>query len=179
MTNYIAILRGINVGGKRSILMKDLVTLCEEMGLRNVKTYIQSGNVFFQATKTNKQLEQELSDAISKKYGFDVPVIVRTVEEIKACITNNPFLPNADIEQLHLTFLAEVPSEANLQILKQKANEIAGENNYHMNGQNVYICCAGKYSDSKLSNSFFEKYLKVSATTRNWKTVNKLIKIAH
>lgn len=176
-TRYISILRGINVGGKRKILMADLRQLFEKLGYSNIITYIQSGNVIFDYERNAeaKKLEDEIQRIISKTYGFDVPVIVRTVDEIKHSISNNPFLDANEIERLHLTFLKEAPDRINL----EQINEYSfPTDDFKIIGKEVFIFCSGKYSDSKLTNTFFEKKLKVSATTRNWKTVNKLFEIA-
>src|SRR5690625_2933054 len=90
MNRKIGILRGINVGGKRKILMADLKSLCEELGLKNVTTYIQSGNLIFNSDKPNSELENKLEKAITEKFGFDVPVIVRTEKELESSIRKNP-----------------------------------------------------------------------------------------
>ncbi len=174
MARYISILRGINVGGRRKILMADLKLLYEELGFSNITTYIQSGNVAFDFPKTESQekLSRKIKAAIDKTYGFDVPVITRTTQEIEQTIAINPFLKEtADIKGLFLAFLTEEPSEENL----GKLNGIEFPNDaFEVIGKNVYICCSGRFSDSKLTNNFFENKLKVAATTRNWKTVMKL-----
>ena len=91
MNKKIAILRGINVGGKRKILMKDLKLLCEKLGFDQIETYIQSGNILFNSDKDNSELEKVLYEAIKDKYGFQVPVIVRNSKELKVQVTKNPF----------------------------------------------------------------------------------------
>lgn len=179
MTKYISILRGINVGGKRKILMADLKALYEQLGFTNITTYIQSGNVLFDvATKENsKQIGIKISKAIFDKYGFEVPVIIRTIDEIEKAIKNNPFLKNqaVDTANLHLTFLEDIPDISH----HQKIIEIEfPADKFQIIGKDVFIACAGKYSDSKLTNAFFESKLKVAATTRNWQTVNKLMELA-
>ena len=174
MEKKIAILRGINVGGKRKILMKDLKALCEKQGFENTQTYIQSGNVIFEDTKGSSPTEQEakLEKAIFDSYGFEVPVIIRTAAELSTAIQENSFYQEGrDISQLHLTFLKEKPSQENKEVLLAYNYE---PDEYVLNGQEVFVYCEGKYHKSKLSNTFFEKKLKVGATTRNWKTVLKL-----
>lgn len=176
MNRKIGILRGINVGGKRKILMTDLKEMCQELGFKNVTTYIQSGNLIFNSEKPNSELENDLEKVISKKYGFDVPVIVRTVKELENSIDNNPFFyKNADTKQLHLTFLKEKPSDENI----EKALTFNYEpDKFKIEGKDAFIYCAGKYHKSKLTNKFFEKQLEVGATTRNWKTVMKLSELS-
>ncbi len=172
MNKKIAILRGINVGGKRKILMADLKSLCEKLGMKSVRTYIQSGNLIFNSDKKSFELENDLEKAITENYGFDVPVIVRTEKEFGNAINNNPFFDdNTDIKQLHLTFLKEKPKKENIENTLTRNYE---PDKFKIDDKDVFIFCAGKYHKSKLTNIFFEKQLKVGATTRNWKTVLKL-----
>jgi len=176
MNRKIGILRGINVGGKRKILMVDLKSTCEKLGLKNVTTYIQSGNLIFNSDKPNSELENELEKAITEKYGFDVPVIVRTEKELENSINNNPFFDkDTDIKQLHLTFLKEKPNKENLEKILTFKNE---PDKFQIEDKDAFIFCAGKYHESKLTNNFFEKQLKVGATTRSWKTVMKLSELS-
>ena len=169
---YISILRGINVGGNRKILMKDLKALFEKVGFSKVDTYIQSGNVIFESDQ-NTDPGQNIQQAIAETFGFDVPVIVRTAEEWAESIENNPFWkePNADIDRLHLTCLKEVPSPELVE--KIKLFQFLPDR-YEIIRKDVFIFCAAGYGTSKLINPFFESKLKVQATTRNWKTVMKL-----
>jgi uncharacterized protein (DUF1697 family) len=176
MNRKIGILRGINVGGKRKILMADLKSMCEELSLKNVTTYIQSGNLIFNSDKPNSELENDLERAIAEKYGFDVPVIVRTKKELENSINNNPFFDkDADIKQLHLTFLKEIPSKENLEKILTFNYD---PDKFKIDSKDTFIFCSGKYHESKLTNNFFEKQLKIGATTRNWKTVMKLSELS-
>ncbi len=176
MTKYIAILRGINVGGKRKILMADLKELFIEIGFADIQTYIQSGNVIFNTKRKddNIELANKIEQSIAKNYDFKVPVIVRNVEELNEAISNNPFFEKNDIERLHLTFLKEVPETEKLD--KIKTYDYSPDK-FEIKDKNVFVYCSGKYSDSKLTNKFFESKLKVLATTRNWKTVLKLLEL--
>lgn len=178
MTAYISILRGINVSGQKKILMADLKTLYEKLGFTNVATYIQSGNVVFKADKkTGENLAINIEQAILKKYKFDVPVIVRTEDEMKKIVTLNPFAKEKkiDIEKLHVTFLAEIPAPENANSIGQIAFP---PDRFVLIGREVYLHCPVSYGETKLSNKFFESKLKVTATTRNWKTVNTLAEMA-
>lgn len=179
MTKYISILRGINVGGKRKILMADLKELYKSLGFENVITYIQSGNVIFTSKMKDHNIAfaKKIKDAIFEKYGFDVPVIIRSVEELKNILQINPFLKKegVQVENLCLTFLSEVPTDANLAIINTYDYS---PDLFQIIGNNTFIFIQGKYHQSKLTNNFFEKKLKVSATTRNWKTVNKLLELS-
>ena len=177
MTQYIAILRGINVGGNRKIQMADLKALFAELGFTEISTYIQSGNVLFSSAKPEDTvaLGDKLEQAIADTFGFGLPVIVRTVEELQQAVATNPFFasPDADIERLHLTFLKTAPEAAQLDDINQIN---LSPDKFSIIGNHAFVYCSGRYSDSKLTNAFFEKKLKVPATTRNWKTVLKLVK---
>ena len=179
MNKRIAILRGINVGGRRKILMADLKKLFHALGFAAVQTYIQSGNVIFNSTgkEDNITIAANIEQAIAKKYGFDVPVIVRTVGQWQEAIASNPFFKkkDADVERLHLTFLKEVPEPDKLEVIQ--AFDYSPDK-FELVDNNIFVFCSGKYSDSKLSNTFFESKLKQPATTRNWKTVLKLMELS-
>jgi uncharacterized protein (DUF1697 family) len=172
MTTYIAILRGINVGGHRKILMADLKVLLIKNELKNVTTYIQSGNVLFSSTKSEAELSQLIASLIHKNFGFEVPVIVRTKENWIKVFSSNPFISDAvDIKRLHVTFLSAVPNSD----LVEKLRLVKFENDqFEIVGDVIYLLTPERYSDSKLTNKLFEQKLKVTATTRNWKTVAKL-----
>ena len=171
---YIAILRGINVGGNRKVPMAELKAACQKASFQNVRTYIQSGNVIFDAEEQEPSgLEVKIQEIIAETFGFDVPVIVRSVEEWFESINNNPFWKekDADIDRLHLTFLKDLPTQEKLEKIK---TIIFPPDKFEIIGKDVFVFCSAGYSDSKLTNSFFESKLKIPATTRNWKTVMKL-----
>lgn len=172
---YISILRGINVGTGRKVPMADLKKLCENMGLQNVQTYIQSGNLVFELIQPESisELEIRLQQAFTEAFGFEIPVLIRTGKEWAESIAQNPFLKeeNLDIDRLHLTILKELPKPELLE--KIKGYQYLPDR-YEILGRNVFIFCAAGYGTSKLVNSFFESKLKVQSTTRNWKTVMKL-----
>jgi uncharacterized protein (DUF1697 family) len=178
MNTYIAILRGINVSGHKMIKMEALKLMFEELKFRNTKTYIQSGNVVFQGKKTPVQtLERKITEKIIAKFGFDVPVLVMEMQEVKDVLENNPFLKKRkeDITKLHVTFLATAPLKA----LAEKLNEtVYAPDEFILSGAAIYLFCPNGYGNTKLNNGFFENKLKVTATTRNWKTSNELYKLA-
>jgi len=108
MCRKIAILRGINVGGRRKILMADLKAICKKLGLKEVKTYIQSGNIIFNSDEQILILENKLEKAITENFGFDVPVIIRSSIELQTAVEKNPFFEkDTDINHLFLSFLKE------------------------------------------------------------------------
>ena len=175
MIRYISILRGINVGGKRKIIMKDLTQLYQNLGFTNVKTYIQSGNVVFNCKVDNHQeIEDLISEAIQKEYGFEVPVLVRSKVEWLNIKNANPFLEE-DINQLHITMLKQIPESEKVDFFKTFDS---GPDRFYIEDRNIYICCGGAYRDTKLSNNLFEKKLGTNATTRNWKTFMKLLSLS-
>ena len=179
METYISVLRGINVSGQKKILMTDVKAIYEKLGFKDVKTYIQSGNVVFKSEKKLPETEaaQKIEDAIQKKYDFHVPVIIRSLPEIKKVIESNPFLQQKDVDlkKLHVTFLSEIPSEESVKNLE---NLSFSPDQFIINEKEIYLHIPESYGLTKLSNSFFEKKLKVKATTRNWNTINKLLEMS-
>ena len=175
MHTYISILRGINVSGQKKIIMADLVKLYEDLGFTDVKTYIQSGNVVFNSTKkvSNSLLVKQIEIKINEIYGFQVPVIIRTVDELSKIIASNPF-KNETSDNLYITFLSNLPNSNHLENLTE-LNYLLDE--FIVIEKEIYLNVSS-YGTTKLSNSFFENKLKVTATTRNWNTVNKLLAIS-
>jgi uncharacterized protein (DUF1697 family) len=177
MIKYVAILRGINVAGSKPIKMDDLKKMFEDLKYKNVRTYIQSGNIFFESDITDQgKLENQISERILKIFKFEVPVITRNIKELYRILNINPFLKerNIDISKLHVTFLSGIPQP-------EKINNIQGKNyeadRFIIIDKEIYLYCAGGYGITKLNNNFFENKLSLKATTRNWKTVLKLIEI--
>jgi uncharacterized protein (DUF1697 family) len=175
MHTYISILRGINVSGQKKIIMTDLVKLYEDLGFTDVKTYIQSGNVVFNSTKkvSNALLVKQIESKINEIYGFQVPVIIRTADDLAKIIASNPFKTEST-ENLYVTFLSNLPNSNHLEKLTE-LNYLPDE--FIVIEKEIYLNVSS-YGTTKLSNSFFENKLKVTATTRNWNTVNKLLAIA-
>ncbi len=170
---YIAILRGINVGGRRKVLMKDLRELMTTEGFAGVQTYIQSGNIIFEDPENRDTLElaDKIEQLISEKYGFEVSVIVWSAKELRTAVNENPYVRDYGPDRLHLTFLKKEPDGDSLEGIEDYDFP---PDLYMVSGKKVFIYCDGKYSDSKLTNKFFEDKLKVTATTRNWRTVQEL-----
>jgi len=174
----IALLRGINVGGRRKILMADLKSLFEKMNFSNIKTYIQSGNIIFdvQRETDTTQLSQNIRRAIKNEFGYDVPVIVRTPEELESALLQHPFSgQTTNHTQLHVTFLSEEPSKENCK--KLESYDVKPDK-FLIRKKDVFLYCEGKYHTSKLTNDFIEKKLNVNATTRNWRTLKKLAELS-
>jgi uncharacterized protein (DUF1697 family) len=175
MTTYISMLRGINVSGQKKIKMDELKKLYESLDFKNVQTYLHSGNVIFECSDTNvAKLINKIERKIKNSFGFDVLVLIRTITEIQKLIENTPFVKK-DTSKLHVTFLSDTPTKSpinEINKIKDKSEE------FFISGKEIYLFCPKGYGRTKLSNNFFERKLKLSATTRNWKTVNKLLEIA-
>jgi uncharacterized protein (DUF1697 family) len=178
MTTYISILRGINVSGQKLIKMADLKKTYEKLGFGSITTYVQSGNVVFTGKKaTPKELAVSITKQIAKDFGFQVPVIVFSINSLKQIIASNPFLKDSekDIAFLHVTFLSSPTPKSDEKAIEEK--KLGGEAISFTNAA-VYLYCPNGYGKTKLTNSFLETKLQVSATTRNWKTTNELVRIA-
>lgn len=178
MPVYISLLRGVNVGGK-VVRMQQLKSLYESLGLTDVTTYIQSGNVLFKANRLAlPALSKTIGATIEKSVGFPVAVIIRTPAEMGKVIKANPFIRRKGIDEirLYVTFLNSRPSQALVESLKPLA--ATSKDEYEFVGNEIHLHCPNGYGKTLLSNTFFEKHLQVNATTRNWKTVNTLFAMA-
>jgi uncharacterized protein (DUF1697 family) len=177
-STYIALLRGINLGGHKIVKMDQLRKTFEELGFADVKTYIQSGNVVFKApAQIPAKLAKRIEEKVLLQFGFPVAVVVKTAAEIGEVISNNPLLQEKGIDptKLHVTFLACAPDESALKTLD--AAEVAPDQ-FRSSSQAVYLHCPNGYHATKLGNNVLGKMLKVGTTTRNWNTVNKLWEMA-
>jgi uncharacterized protein (DUF1697 family) len=178
MPTFIAMLRGINVSGHKIIKMDQLRASFTAMGFSNTKTYIQSGNIIFEASNdSTANLSEKIGQRILGDFGFSVPVTLKTAKEMEQIIKRNPFLgmPAIDHSKLHVTFLDDDPPKKALEQLLPLASK---PEQVHIIGQEVFLYCPNGYGNTKLSNTAIEKKLSVGATTRNWKTVNTLLAMA-
>ncbi len=176
MTTFIALLRGINIGGNNKLPMKDLTALLTGMGLREVQTYIQSGNVVFRsAAKDRAALAAKISAAIKAQHGFAPRVWLLDAAELHKAIADNPY-PEAESNptSLHLLFLAEMPPHPKLKELD--ALKTSSER-YTLEGKVFYLHAPDGVGRSRLA-ARAEKLLGVAATGRNWSTVCKLAEMA-
>lgn len=173
MQTYIALLRGINVGGHKKLKMADLKLLFEDLGFQNVTTYIQSGNVVFSA-KEKDGLAETISKEIENRFGWEVPVLVKTADTIAHILKDCPF-EEAKRAEAYFMLLASQPETE----LMAAVREISYPNEeFVLTSECVYIYFGNGYGNAKLNNNFFEKKLKVAATTRNYRTLTKLIELA-
>lgn len=176
MKTYIALFRGINVGGKNVLPMKDLVAILKDIGARNGKTYIQSGNAVFQSEETDASLlSHAISAAIRKNHGFEPHVILLDSEEAEKAVGSNPF-PEAESEPktLHLLFLASVPKNPDLDALEAIKG---GRERFVLKDSFLYLHTPDGIGRSRLAANA-EKLLGVPATGRNWRTVRKVLAMA-
>ncbi len=171
MATYIALLRGINVGGKTSLPMKELAGLLEELGCEKVRTYIQSGNVVLESNEKAPSLAVRVRAAIKAQRGFEPEILLLTEKELEKAIANNPF-PQAedDPKAVHFGFLATKPVKPNLEKLESLKKE---SEEFQLIGQVFYLYAPEGVGRSKLA-AASEKALGVVLTDRNWNTVCKL-----
>lgn len=178
MKTYIALLRGINVGGRNKIKMADLRMMLQKMDFDEVQTYIQSGNVIFKSAHKNTSiLEQEIKSNIATTFGLQVPVLVKDRTDLVSILKESPFTNPVDIESNRIYYV----------LLKNKLQDGYSTNLDQQNYPNelfvitencVYLNCLKGAGKAKLTNALIEKKLKVEATTRNYKTMLKLIELS-
>jgi len=174
MTAFVSLFRGINVGGHHQVKMTELKELHESLGLRNVLTYIQSGNVVFQSDITDvAQLRQHIEASFETRFGFHAEVIIRTSDELQEIIAKSPFQGHLDKEPkwVAVMFLATQPDiTAQEDLLKT----YSGPEELFIIGKELYLYYSQGIGRSKLSHSFIEKKLKTVGTGRNWNTILQL-----
>lgn len=174
MTMYTALLRAVNVGG-RKVPMKELKAVFEEQGHREVVTYIQSGNVVFDGTGTAAALAKDLSSAIEDAFGLQTPVVLRSRAQLEQVIATNPYV-SSKIEgnKLHVVFLGAKPTAKAIKTLDPDRSP---PDEFTVIGREIYILAPNGVGNSKLTIDWFEKRLGTVGTNRNWNTVNKLLSL--
>lgn len=175
---YIALLRGINVGSKNRIKMADLKMLLESMDFKNVKTYLQSGNIIFDSNSSDVfKIAEDIKTNINKSFGFSIKVIIRTKDELENIVNNNPFIKNShiQIDKLHITFLQDIFDKGNFSDLYAYKNE---NEKFRIIRSEIYLYLPEGYARTRLTNNFLENKLKAIATTRSWKTIVKLMELS-
>lgn len=173
----IALLRGINVGGRNKLPMKELAAIFVDAGCADVRTYIQSGNVLFRSEPSlGEEIPSLISAAISNRFGYTVPIITRTAQELAEIVRANPFVNSgADTAKLHVVFLSDQPDTASAELLDP--NRSPGDE-FATLGREIYLHCPDGFAGTRLSNSYFDSMLSTTSTTRNWRTVLKLLELA-
>jgi uncharacterized protein (DUF1697 family) len=178
MKTYIAVLRGINVSGQKPIKMAELKEHLKQLDIENTLTYIQSGNIIFNSKLTDYELlASNIRKLIFDRWGFDVPVILRELDELLRIKKDNPFIKNADFDptKIAVVFLSNQP---NKELIEGISTFKYPHDKFKIIGKEIYLHYPNGFGRSKLTINFFERKLKVSCTSRNWKTLNKLIEIA-
>ncbi|WP_397540090.1 DUF1697 domain-containing protein [Rummeliibacillus pycnus] len=171
MTIYIALLRGINVGGHNIVKMQDLRSTLENLGLDQVKTYIQSGNIIFQSDENMDRLQNQIEQEINNRFGFFVPVILRTELEWEALINNCPYPQNSLVEgeSVHVALLEKEPTKESVNYLLEFKSE---NEECFIQGKEVYLFLRQSFRNAKIP--IHIQKLGVPITIRNWKTIMKL-----
>lgn len=174
MKTFIALLRGINVGGHKKVPMAELRQHLTKAGLKEVSTYIQSGNVIFKSPLEQKELEDIISKCISDHFGFEVPVLIKTAEEIRNIIDKCPF-SKEKIEAAYFTIFSKAPDKSSLEEARLKT--YPGEE-LVLTSDCIYYFSDMGFGKSKYDVSFFERKLKITTTTRNYRTMMKLVSLS-
>ncbi len=174
MPGYVALFRAVNVGGTQPVKMDALKAMHEALGLRDVATYIQSGNVVFTSDEAEPAaLATQITAAFADRFGFRTGVIVRSAEEWRAILDANPFQhpPEKATKWIAVTFLAQQPSQTAQDALRKS---YVGPEEIHFAGKEMYVYYPDGMGRSKLTNVYIERKLKTTGTARNWNTVLKL-----
>jgi len=175
-TTHIALLRGINVGGKHMLRMERLRTLFEQAGCARVRSYIQSGNVVFEASPNlAKAAAKQVAARILDEDGFTAPVVVRSQRAWATMIQQNPFVGQDDVSKLHVGLLLRRPTPAAVATLNP---ERSPDDHFHLLGDALYLHCPNGMARTKLTCAYFDKTLDTVCTMRNWKTTLKLAELA-
>ncbi len=174
MATYVALLRGVNVGGNNKVAMSDLRALCEEVGFADVRTYIQSGNIVLTTSlRSSAQVEDRIERGLHDKTGLDVTVVARTPKELEKTVAANPFTsPSVNHSHLVVLFSKARPRVTELDVSKYGPEQLV------LTGRDAYIHYVNGQGRSKLTNAVLERLLGGPATARNWNTVNKLLTMA-
>lgn len=172
MTQYVALFRGINVGGRNIVPMKDLRELLAELGCENVATYIQSGNAVFSSVLNGDELSRSMAGAVNQRFGFEPQVLVLTADRFREVAVANPFQDvESDAKFVHVSFLSEIPGEPDLETLSDLRSPTE---EFELGDGAFYLHAPDGIARSKLA-AQVERHLCVAATARNLRTVSKLL----
>jgi uncharacterized protein (DUF1697 family) len=177
MTQYVALLRGINVGGNKKVPMAELRELLAELGYENIATLLNSGNAVFDARGSVAEVQKQFESAIVDRFGFEVDVVFRTLKQIDAVLNYDPFDGVADDDSRYMVcFLSSKPDAAAAK--KLKAEDFAPEL-LEIKGTELYAWCPNKINDSPLLKAAGKAKLADHMTARNFRTVRKIAELAH
>jgi uncharacterized protein (DUF1697 family) len=171
---HVALLRGVNVGGKNKLPMKDLAAMFADAGCGSVRTYVQSGNVVFTATPAlAATLPDRITERIAERFGFRSPVMLRTADELRRVVANSPFPPEEmPPTALHVLFLADVPTQRRVAALDPDRSP---PDRFEAIGREIYLHAPNGLGRSRLTNDYFDRALGTVSTGRNWRTVTTLL----
>ena len=171
----IALLRGINVAGKNKIPMAELRTLLTNRGLEEVKTYIQSGNIIFKSLKISQSnLETKINKAIKSHFGLNVPVLVKSRQELQHIFDNCPFSEEKKVN----SYFIMLTKKPNVDLVKEASQKTYENEEYVIHNDSIYFYAANGYGRAKFNLNYFERKLNVNATARNYKTMVKLLSLS-
>lgn len=174
MIRYVALLRGINVGGNRLIKMADLKEMFEAMKFKNVSTYIQSGNVLFDAKETDTDaLRKKIEKALEKDLGYSVDIYLRSKEEMAAIVEYDAFkkMKAGEDAKVYVAFLSDTPTKAQIKAVEEASNETE---TFHVHKTELYLVSNRKPGDVFNIDTPVKKLLGMKNTARNWNTTQKL-----
>jgi uncharacterized protein (DUF1697 family) len=179
MKTFVSFLRGVNMTGHNAIRMADLAELYRIIGLAKPETFIQSGNVVFEADRDTPAdlMAVSIEKAISEKYGYDVPVMIRTSRELRDILAFNPYVSEENYDPLKMAviFLRNSVNEEQVQ-------KVAGldypPDKFFINGSEIYTFCPGGFGKTKIYTNFFERKMKVRGTARSLKTIQAVLELA-
>ena len=174
MKPYIILLRGLMPTGKNKVLMAPLRQVLVDAGFVDVRSYIQSGNLLARSALTGPQVEKVVHQQIEKHFGGDIVVLARTPLQIRQIFADNPF-KGVDTSRVYFTILGSKPAREKIKSLAERA---FSPDSFLVTGEAVYIHSPEANGLSKLNNNFIERALEVSATTRNYRTMKKLIELS-
>lgn len=173
MTRQVALLRGINVGSSKRIAMADLRAMMAALGYRDAETLLQSGNVVYSSDEAPEQSARRISERLAADTRMDIPVVVRTAAELASVVKRNPLREQAtDPKRHHVVFLSQRPDP---ELVKALEGEPVGDELWRVDGGEVFVWWPQGAHRARLTHAFLERRLKVTATARNWNTVEKLL----
>ena len=175
--SHVALLRGINVGGKNKLPMKDLARMFAEEGCHDVRTFIQSGNVIFWAEpEVIVLLRDRIVKQIAMRYKYQTSLILRSVADLDSIVRRNPFLERAvPQDDLHVLFLADIPESSAVSLLDPNHSP---PDEFELRGREIYLRLPNGAGKTKLTNAYFDSRLATTSTGRNWRTTAKLLELA-
>ncbi len=171
--SYVALLRGINVGGRNVLAMRDLADLFIDRGCGSVRTYIQSGNVIFRAEPgLARRIPEAISDELCARFDLTVPVVIRTADELVRIVEANPFAQaGREPRTLHVAFLRDAPNPSAVARLDDSRSS---PDEFAVIGNEIYLHLPNGVARTKLTVKYFDATLETTSTIRNWRTVLKL-----